>query len=157
MRLNEDHQQAIEEKDTTIALLNDDLKNREHDNVALQAPSDVYKEQLQKCQDIISRLRTGYAPHTKDPGEDNIVMIIEKNTTPKEDEFYEHPYYIARIQQRFIGTKIRWFKGQYLHHRFIMEERDNGNGIHAFNRLEEKGYVEHFQCHFRLVDIPFML
>ena len=32
---NEKHQQSIEEKDTTIALLNDDLKNREHDNVAV--------------------------------------------------------------------------------------------------------------------------
>ena len=56
LRLNEDHQQAIEEKDATIALLNDDLKNREHDNVALQAQRDVYKEQLQKCQDIITHL-----------------------------------------------------------------------------------------------------
>ena len=35
-----------------------------------------------------------------------------------------------------------------------MEERDNENGIHAFNRFEEKGYVERFQCHFRLVNIP---
>ena len=43
------HQQAIEEKDATIALLNDDLKNREHENVALQAQRDVYKDQLQKC------------------------------------------------------------------------------------------------------------
>ena len=98
LRLNEDHQQAIEEKDTTIALLNDDLKNREHDNVALQAQRDVYKEQLQKCQDIITHLRTRYVDHAKDPGKDNIVMIIEKNTTPKEDEFYEYPYYVARIQ-----------------------------------------------------------
>ena len=46
---NEKHQQAIEEKDTTIALLDDDLKNREHDNVALRAQRDVHKEQLQKC------------------------------------------------------------------------------------------------------------
>ena len=47
--MKEDHQQTIEEKDTAIALLNDDLKNREHDNVALQAQRDVYKDQLQKC------------------------------------------------------------------------------------------------------------
>ena len=32
-------------------------------------------------------------------------MIIEKNTTPEEDEFYECPYYIARIQRQFINTK----------------------------------------------------
>ena len=80
-------------------------------------------------------------------------MIIDKNTTPEEDEFHEYPYYIARIQRRFIGTKIRWFKAQYPHHRFIMEELDNANGNHAFNRFEEKEYVERFQCHFRLVDI----
>ena len=33
---NEAHQQAIEEKDATIALLNDDLKNREYENLGLQ-------------------------------------------------------------------------------------------------------------------------
>ena len=38
---NEAHQQAIEEKDAAIPLLNDDLKNREHDNLALQAQRDV--------------------------------------------------------------------------------------------------------------------
>ena len=36
-KMKEDHQQAIEEKDATLALVNDDLKSREHDNVALQA------------------------------------------------------------------------------------------------------------------------
>ena len=35
-----------------------------------------------------------------------------------------------------------------------MKELHNANGIHAFNRFEEEGFVERFQCHFRLVDIP---
>ena len=43
--MKEDHQQIIEEKDAAIAFLNDDLKNREHDDVALQAQRDVYKDQ----------------------------------------------------------------------------------------------------------------
>ena len=47
--IKEKHRQAIEEKDATITLLNDDLKNREYENMALQAQKDVYKEQLQKC------------------------------------------------------------------------------------------------------------
>ena len=142
--IQEKHRQVIEEKDAAIALLNDDLKNREHDNVALQPQRDVYKEQLQKCQDIITHLRTRHVPNAKDSGKDNIVMTIEENTAPEEDEFYEYPYYIARIQRRFITTKIRWFKAQYPHHRPIIEELDNTNSIHAFNRLEEKGYVERF-------------
>ena len=77
--MKEDHQQAIEKEDGAISLLNDDLKNREHDNVALQRQRDVYKDQLQKCEDIITHLKTRRVTHAKDPGKDNIVMIIEKD------------------------------------------------------------------------------
>ena len=104
-KIKEDHQQAIEEKDATIALLNNDLKNGEHDNVALPAQRDVYKDQLQKCQDIIIHLKTRHVPHAKDPDKDNIVTIIEKNTTPEEDEFYEYPYHIVRIRQSITTKK----------------------------------------------------
>ena len=103
--VQEKHRQAIEEKDAATALLNNDLKNRELDHVALQAQRGVYKDQIQKCQDIITHLRTRYVDHAKNPGKDNIVMIIGKNTAPEEDEFYEYRYYIARIQRRFITTK----------------------------------------------------
>ena len=95
--------------------------------MAFQAQKDVYKDQLQKCQDIITRLRTRYVDHAKNPGKDKIIRIIEKNTAPEENEFYEYPYYIARIQRQFINTKRRCFKAQYHHHRIIMEELDNAN------------------------------
>ena len=116
--------------------------------MALQAQRDVYQAQVHDL--IINR----HVPSAKDPGKDNIVMIIEKNTTPEEDEFYEDPFYTARIQRRFISTKRRWFREQYPRHIFIIEELDNTNNIHAFNRFEEKGYIERFQCHFRLADLP---
>ena len=45
---------TIEEKDSAIALLNDDLQKREYENVALQAQKNVYQAELQKCQDIIT-------------------------------------------------------------------------------------------------------
>ena len=45
---------AIEEKDAAIALLNDDLQNREYEDAALQAQRDVYQAELQKCQDTIT-------------------------------------------------------------------------------------------------------
>ena len=50
---------------------------------------------------------TRYVDHAKDPGKEKIVMIIEKNAALEDDEFYEYPYYIARIQRRFITTKRR--------------------------------------------------
>ena len=47
----------------------------------------MYQAELQKCQNIITHLKTRYVPHSKDPGKDNIVMIIEKNTTLKKVSF----------------------------------------------------------------------
>ena len=40
--INEAHRQVIKEKDAALALLNDNLQNREYENVALQAQKDVY-------------------------------------------------------------------------------------------------------------------
>ena len=45
-KIQEKHRQAIEEKDATIAMLNDDLQNREYENVALQAQRDAYQSEL---------------------------------------------------------------------------------------------------------------
>ena len=67
--------------------------------MALQAQRDVYQGQLQRCQDqIYDLIINRHVPPANDPGKENNVMIIEKNTASKEDEFYEYPYYIARIQ-----------------------------------------------------------
>ena len=144
-KMKEEHRQAIKEMEAALALLNDDLteldcriQKLEFDNVALQAQRDVYESQLQKCQDRIQDLmQNRHVPRAEDPGLDTIVMIIEKNSTPEQDEFYEYPYYIARIQRRYAVTKKRWFRAQYPNHHFIVEELDNPNSIHAFNRFEE--------------------
>ena len=76
----------------------------------MQAQWDVYKDKLQKCQDIITQLKTRHVPHAKDPGKDNNVMIIEKNTAPKEDEFKSIPttlrgYKDGSLTQKDDGLK----------------------------------------------------
>ena len=75
------HQLAIEEKNVTIALLNDDLQKREYENVGLRAQKDVYQAELQKYQDVITYLETRFVPHGKNPGKDNIIIIVWKHTT----------------------------------------------------------------------------
>ena len=79
--------------------MNDDLQNRDnqiqaiyYENVALQAQRDVYRTQLQKCQDTIIHLKTRYVPHARDPGKDNIIIIVRKHTKPVNDKFHELPY-----------------------------------------------------------------
>ena len=123
-------------------MLNDDLKNREYENVALQAQKDVYQAELQKYQDIISHLETRYVPYARNHGKDNIIIIIvRKHTTPANDKFHELPYYVARIQRRRRHVKLRRFDRHFPDHEVIVEI-DNANSIHAFNRfvdLKRKG------------------
>ena len=107
-KIQEEHQQAIEKKDAAIALLNDDLQNREYENVALQAQRDVHQAELQKCQDTITHLKTRYVSHARNPGKHNII-IVRKHTTSDNDKYYDLPYYIARIQRRKRYVKLRWF------------------------------------------------
>ena len=74
------HQQAIKEKDATIALLNDDLKNREYEIVGLQGEIKAKDQQittLQKC----------YVSYLSDEDKNNGISIITKNN----DET-EYPY-----------------------------------------------------------------
>ena len=151
-KIQEKHQQAIEKKDATIALLNDDLKNCEHDNVALQAQRDVYKEQSQKCQGIITHLKTRYVPHARNPGKDNIIIIVRIHTPSANDKYHDLPYYIARIQRHKRYVKLRWFDRHFPDHEVIVEI-DNPNSIHAFNRFEEERYPEQKYNHFRLIDL----
>ena len=105
LRLNKEHKKAIEEKDAAPALLKDDLQNREYENVALQAQRDVYEDQLQKYQDIITHLKTRYGDHVKDPGKDHIVMIFEKNTAPEEDEFMSIPTILQEYSDGSLTQK----------------------------------------------------
>ena len=152
LKLNKDHQQAIEEKDTAIALLNDDLQKRQYKNVALQAQRDVYRTELQKCQDTITHLKIGYVSHPKDPGKDDIIIIVQKHTTLANDKYHDLSYYVVRIQRRKRYVKLRWFDRHFPDHEIIVEI-DNPNSIHAFNRFEEEGHAERRYNHFRLIDL----
>ena len=96
---------AIKEKDSTLALMNDDLRNCDNqiqtiqnENVTLKTQEDVHEAQLQKCQDTIIHLKTSYVPHAKNPGKGNIINIVRKHTTSAKHKYHDLPYYGARIQ-----------------------------------------------------------
>ena len=96
--------------------MNDDLQDCDnqiqaikYENVVLQAQRDIYKAQLQKCQDTNIHLRTRYVDHVTDPGKDNIIIIVRKHTTPANDRYHNLPYYVVRIQRRRRYVELRWF------------------------------------------------
>ena len=116
-------------------MLNDYLKNREYENVALQAQRDVYQDELEKCQDTINHLKTRYVPLDGELGKENIITIVWKHTTSANNKYHDLPYYIARIQQHKSCVKLRWFDRHFPDHEAIVEI-NNPNSIHAFNRFE---------------------
>ena len=158
-KMKEHHEQAIEEKDAVITLMNDDLQDRDnqiqaikYENVALQAKRDVYQAELQRCQDIITHLKTHYVPHARYSSKDNIIIIVWKHAKPANDKYHGLPYYIATIQRHKRYVKLRWFDRHFTDHEVIVEI-DNPNSIHGFNRFEEEGHAERKYNHFRLIDL----
>ena len=106
-KIQEEHQQAIKEKDAALALFTDDLRGRDnhiqaiqYENVEMETQRDVYQVELQRCQDTITHLKTRCFPHARDPGKGNIIIIVRKHTTPAKDKYHDLPYYVARIQRR---------------------------------------------------------
>ena len=93
--MKEKHQQAIKEKDATIALLNDDLKNREYENVGLQG------EIMAKDQQITA-LQRRYLDYLWDEYKNNGISIIAKNN----DEA-EYPYISICRQHGYRRHKVR--------------------------------------------------
>ena len=109
-------------------MLTDDLQDYDnqiqaiqYENVALQAQRDVYQAQLQRCRDTIAHLRTRYVDHARDPGKDNIIIIVRKHEKPANDKFHDLPYYVARIQRCKRYVKLRWFDGHFPDHEVIVE------------------------------------
>ena len=51
--IQEKHRQAIEEKDATISLLNDDLQKREYENVGLQGEIRAKDQQIAPCKNVM--------------------------------------------------------------------------------------------------------
>ena len=157
-KMKEDHQQAIEEKDTALALLTEDLQGRDnqiqaiqYENVALQAQRDVHQTQLQRCQDTIILLRTRYFLHAKDLGKANIIIILRKHTSAN-DKYHDLPYYVTRIQRHKRYVKLIWLDQHFPDHE-VTVEINNPNSIHVLSRFEEEGHAKRKYNHFRLIDL----
>ena len=61
-------------------------------------------------------LKAWYIYHVKDPGKDNIIIIVRKHTGSANDKFHDLPYYAARIQRRKRYVELRWFDQHFLDH-----------------------------------------
>ena len=95
-------QQAIEEKHAAIALLNDDLKNQEYENVGLQG------EIRAKDQQIVA-LQRRYVGYLSDEDKNNGISIIAKNNEEAEYSYIsicgKHGYRRHKVRVLLTRTK----------------------------------------------------
>ena len=119
--MGREHQQAIEAKDTALAMLNDDLDESQREYAILQ-----YKYE---------QLEYRAVPYLEDPKKDNGMVIIEKNNGD------EYPYIAICGQQGYVAQKIKnklidFPNGQ------IVVLAETGNAIVHYNYLRERGCIE---------------
>ena len=155
----EEKQREIDEKDMQIALLDDDLvleqdlvRRLEYHNTGMQGEIRAKDQEIVRRQAEIAELRERHVDRCRDPGKNNLVVITRKHTCEPDDEHFEYPYYISRIQRRAISSKRRWLLDQFPDSEEIVII-DNPNSVHVFNRLEEERHVERYKCHFKLIDL----
>ena len=93
----------------------------QYENVVSQAQRDVCQTQLQRCEITITHLRARYVDYARDPGKDNVIIIVRKQAMPANDKYHDPPYYVFRIQRRKSYVKLRWFDQHFPNHEIIVE------------------------------------
>ena len=116
-----EQQQRIEQKNSTIALLNDDLDESQREYAIL----DYKYEQLEYHA----------VPYLENPKKDNGMVVIQKNNGD------EYPYLAICGQQGYVAQKIKnklidFPNGQ------IVVLAETGNSIVHYNYLRERGCIE---------------
>ena len=124
---NIQHHLVIEEKDTALAMLNDDL-DESHRNISILEQDNL---ELQRENEILKRR---YVPYLEDPKKDNSMVVIQKNNGD------EYPYIAICGQQGYVAQKIQnklidFPNGQ------IVVLAETPNAICHYNYLRERGCI----------------
>ena len=118
------HQQAIEEKDATLAFLNENLKIREYENVGL-------KGEIRAKDQPIAVLQKCYVGYLSDEDKKNEISIIVKN-----NNYAEYPYISICRQHGYRRHKVSVLltrnKGSTL-----FSDGDTPNATVTYNFLQE--------------------
>ena len=144
-----DHRLAIEEKEAALALLSNDLENRdarikalEYENVGLQG------EIRNGHVTITNLIENRHVPHSGNI--DNILCVIQKNQPDEAGRKGRHRYYMIRCQKRALSTQINLLRISYPNMNVFEPECDDPNAIHAWNRFKtdllgkDNYYLNHF-------------
>ena len=127
-KIKENHKQALEEKDSALALLNNDLEETNHVVTLLE------QENLE-LQHQVAFLHQRAVPYLNTPQKDNGLVVIQKNNGDN------YPYVAICGQQGYVTQKIQHKMIDYPNaHIVVLAETPNA--IVHYNFLRERGCIE---------------
>ena len=117
-------QQAIEEKDTALAILNDDLDERQREYAILEYRYEPLENRENRA-----------VPYLEDPKKDNGMVVIQKNNGD------EYPYIAICGQQGYVAQKIQNKLIDFPNCQIVVLA-ETPNAIAHYNWLRERGCIE---------------
>lgn len=126
-KVAEEHRKAIEEKDSQLALLNDDLTDAQRDVVILE------QDNLE-LQAEVERLTPRAVPYLQDRKKDNGMVVIQKNNGDP------YPYIAICGQQGYVAQKIQNKLTDYPNGQIVVLA-ETPNAIVHYNWLRERGCI----------------
>ena len=136
-KIQEEHQQGIEEKET-------ELVHRDNQIQALEFKNEAYQQKILRLNEEIDDLiGNRHAAHRA--CFDNVLCFIKNNSKEV------HPYYIIRCQYRQLEKHKRWLKLLYPNME-VADECDDPNAIHQWNKFKREVIKKpnYYKNHFSL-------
>ena len=80
-KIKVENQEAPEEHEQAIALLSDNLQDRDKhiQDAGLQGEIHAKDQLTEKCKNTITHLEKRHVDHARNTGKDNIIIIVQKN------------------------------------------------------------------------------
>ena len=139
-KLQEDHQKAIEERDTRIQAI-------EYENVGLQG------EIRNARRTITDLIANRHVPQSR--AIDTVLVVVEKNA---DEDIKEHEKaknfdkYMLRCQKKQVDGRLSVLRAKYPNMVVLEPRCDDGNAIHGWNRFKQRVLTKenYYRNHFRL-------
>ena len=140
-KMQEDHQKAIEERDTRIQAI-------EYENVGLQGE---IRNARRTITDLIANR------HVPRSGTiDTVLVVVEKNAdedTKEHEKAKNFDKYMLRCQKKQVDGRLSVLRAKYPNMVVLEPRCDDGNAIHVWNRFKQRVLTKenYFRNHFRLL------
>ena len=139
-KLQENHQRAIEERDTRIQAI-------EYENVGLQ---DEIRNARRTITDLITNRHVPRSGAT-----DTVLVVVEKNV---DEDIKEHKKaknfdkYMLRCQKKKVDGRLSVLRAKYPNMVVLEPRCDDGNAIHVWNHFKQRVLTKenYYRNHFRL-------